>query len=425
MRSGIGWVDFSSEHRDRVRSVIDLLATPGVVDELGVGVIRDAFADELFPGISTIQTRPKYLLIVPRILKDYANLPDRERKQVTVQEYLSEQEMLCRVKLCERYAGKDVRGIIGITFGTRTDRGVLRPPSSVYWNGLSQFGILRPDISIEEYGRRHSGKRLASSMLYEETTQLRSDDADAEDVGASPVSLLPEDANWQENLSITLGKEEAQFLCEKIGANLDDHLLGQIMRNPKAIEEVALLDDTAPFSHLLELPSIKNLKDQRLLRTIYLADSFWQLLFGAHVRYNLLLQDMYGDEAGQHELSGSWDAWLDGIQSFDWNAWNMDEVWQLVTKRGGHLHPWTRRFIDRWIGAVHDNVPAEKYDEIVRKQEYANKRSRARLHTKSTDIALNGWIGLRALAYRLPQVRTMALDIHRALSGEADPDAGL
>ena len=52
MTSSIGWIDFSSEHRDRVRTVLALVAEKGVVDELGIGVLRDTFA----PGISTIQT---------------------------------------------------------------------------------------------------------------------------------------------------------------------------------------------------------------------------------------------------------------------------------------------------------------------------------------------------------------------------------
>ena len=53
--------------RDRVKSVIDLLSTPGVIDELGIGVIRDVFSDSLFPGVSRIQTRDKYFLTIPRI----------------------------------------------------------------------------------------------------------------------------------------------------------------------------------------------------------------------------------------------------------------------------------------------------------------------------------------------------------------------
>ena len=61
----IGWIDFSPDHRDRVAAVLDMLKPEGVVDELGIGSIRDAFADQMFPGISTIQTRAKYFFIVP------------------------------------------------------------------------------------------------------------------------------------------------------------------------------------------------------------------------------------------------------------------------------------------------------------------------------------------------------------------------
>jgi hypothetical protein len=58
--SSIGWIDFSSEHRDKARTVLDLLKKRGVVDELGMVVIRDAFADRMFLGISTIHTRENY-----------------------------------------------------------------------------------------------------------------------------------------------------------------------------------------------------------------------------------------------------------------------------------------------------------------------------------------------------------------------------
>ena len=78
--SSIGWVDFSSEHREKVKSVIDLLSTPGVIDELGIGVIRDSFSDSLFPGVSTIQTRAKYFLTIPRIFKDYEKLSTKKRR---------------------------------------------------------------------------------------------------------------------------------------------------------------------------------------------------------------------------------------------------------------------------------------------------------------------------------------------------------
>jgi len=39
----------------------------GTRDELGLGAVRDNLAEALFPGTSTIQTRLRYMLIVPRI----------------------------------------------------------------------------------------------------------------------------------------------------------------------------------------------------------------------------------------------------------------------------------------------------------------------------------------------------------------------
>lgn len=45
--------------------VVDLFREHDTRDELGVGSVRDAFADMLFPGTSTIMTRARYFLLVP------------------------------------------------------------------------------------------------------------------------------------------------------------------------------------------------------------------------------------------------------------------------------------------------------------------------------------------------------------------------
>ncbi|TFJ94342.1 DUF6361 family protein [Lentibacillus salicampi] len=66
----LGWIDYSSEHREKVMAVLDALFAPGAVDELGIGRIRDGFSDIYFQGTSTIQTRAKYFLIVPYLLME-------------------------------------------------------------------------------------------------------------------------------------------------------------------------------------------------------------------------------------------------------------------------------------------------------------------------------------------------------------------
>ena len=70
----LGWIDFSKEDRQKAFDVINLLSEQGAVDELGIGVIRDAFANYFFPGTSTIQTRAKYFLIVPYMLRHNATV---------------------------------------------------------------------------------------------------------------------------------------------------------------------------------------------------------------------------------------------------------------------------------------------------------------------------------------------------------------
>ena len=44
----LGWIDFSKDERNKVLNVIHLLDEPGAVDELGIGAVRDAFADLFF-----------------------------------------------------------------------------------------------------------------------------------------------------------------------------------------------------------------------------------------------------------------------------------------------------------------------------------------------------------------------------------------
>lgn len=65
--SSFSWLDYSTRDREKALEVIDLFKEPGTLDELGIGTVRDALSDRLFPGISTIQTQAKYFLFVPWI----------------------------------------------------------------------------------------------------------------------------------------------------------------------------------------------------------------------------------------------------------------------------------------------------------------------------------------------------------------------
>ena len=69
MPSTLAWLDHDQEARERSQRILALFQERGTQDQLGVGSIRDSFADRLFPGTSTIQTRLRYFLFLPWIYR--------------------------------------------------------------------------------------------------------------------------------------------------------------------------------------------------------------------------------------------------------------------------------------------------------------------------------------------------------------------
>lgn len=73
----IGFIDFSQGERNRILSTLRLLGDQTALDELGIGSVRDAYADLLFPGISTQQTRAKYFVLLPYLFAQGEQLVQR------------------------------------------------------------------------------------------------------------------------------------------------------------------------------------------------------------------------------------------------------------------------------------------------------------------------------------------------------------
>ncbi|CAN5880818.1 hypothetical protein BH18ACT11_BH18ACT11_27740 [soil metagenome] len=69
MNSTFTWLDYSERDRRRMVDVIEALQETEARDELGIGGVRNAMADKLFPGTSTLQTRVRYFLFVPWVYR--------------------------------------------------------------------------------------------------------------------------------------------------------------------------------------------------------------------------------------------------------------------------------------------------------------------------------------------------------------------
>ena len=109
MASAFGWLDHSEQQRRQMLEIVDLFREKGTLDELGIGAIRDAFADRFFPGTSTLHTRARYLLFIPWILTGL------ERKRVPSARFdeRARWDQATLVRALE--AGGESEGVIGIS----------------------------------------------------------------------------------------------------------------------------------------------------------------------------------------------------------------------------------------------------------------------------------------------------------------------
>lgn len=426
--SAIGWIDFSSEHREKVKGVLDLLNGPGVVDEMGIGTIRDSFSDTLFPGISTIQTRAKYFLTIPRIFQDYKKLNLAERRRSSLADYLKDKENACMDSLNHNHLNDPQYGIIGATFaGTQGE--VQRKPSSVYWNGLRVFGLIKTRLSLQEFSRTFANPNTPLQDLIIGTYDSKGDDADALESSGPVINTPPYADDWLDHLNLHLTFEEATFLTSQIGARVPQSLLGQILLNNN-LRRIFIEQST--LASLCEEPAFIEALGKELQRTLLGARDFWQLLEGAHIRYNILLQKRHGTETKRLEFETRWIEWTNCMAHFPWHSWDTERLWQLAHQQNHQIQGFTKRFVCEWIQTVQQAMQGlaegstqglmksatwdlEALDTLVINQECANKKSRARLKL-SADEQISKWIGIDALDYRYTQAQTIVKDIDRGLS---------
>ena len=73
----LAWLDYSEADQRRAREIVALFSQRESRDELGLGRIRDALSDTLFPGTSVLLTRARYLLFVPWLFREGARRGSR------------------------------------------------------------------------------------------------------------------------------------------------------------------------------------------------------------------------------------------------------------------------------------------------------------------------------------------------------------
>lgn len=231
----LGWIDFSRTERNKVLSVLDLLleGEEGSLDELGIGPVRDGFANRFFPGTTTLQRRAKYFFLVPYILKDLEHESETDPRSVL--HLLDERERECAEQLLK---GKDTDGIIG-SISLKKGKWVKQTPTDIYWSGLRSYGIFTSEggISLNEYIRavcmqkQEKADIVKSGNRNDQTEEKDADDNSAG--GLSPIQFwnIPTyKRNWKKNLSIKLTPKEGAFLKKQIIGRYPDSMLAYVLK---------------------------------------------------------------------------------------------------------------------------------------------------------------------------------------------------
>lgn len=409
----IGWIDFSPSDRNKVKNVLALLAEPGTLDELGIGQIRDAYSDLLFPGISTIQTRAKYFILVPRILRDYERMSAYEKKRVGyAQAYLQKQENLIAQFLVEK--NKDAVGIIGST--AVHSGGVKRRPSAVYWNGLRTFEIVKTDLSLADFCRTID----RDDDSYGDG--IETDDAtDDKDVSRrNSLCKIPDrDPNWMAlpNLDLSLSKKEAQFLKDKItGARgISNSVISQLLKSDLLDKVLASTDgiEDIDFDLLVEQVRLEKRIDDRCKLNLTKAQEFSLAMEGPHILYNILLARNNQHDEKLELYEKEYRFWLDKVLAK--NLFEADNVRTWVDhldSMGARISPSARDFVIRFGQLILQSANRVQIEGCISKRSKQNKGDKSYLMRRLNN---EGWVGMRRLTYRWGTARNILRDIQGGL----------
>lgn len=397
----LGWIDFSKEDRQKALDVINLLSEQGAVDELGIGIVRDAFANYFFPGTSTIQTRAKYFLIVPYILREA--LDGRYGKDVNrILRAIDAEEKDCGIKLLE--ANPKAEGVIG----TRVlPKGwVARKPSDIYWNGIRTYGIFcNYGLSISEYVSLAMKLNIQKSYAKlgnrnDAAEENEKDDSDAGDIMNVSFWNLPiYHDNWRDNLAIELTNEEALYLDKQIQKGAKGTLLEYVLKN--RIDMNKYEDFAAMATDLSEKV------EEKLAYMMKLACEFNNLVYMARVRFNVMLSE----EENEVAIS-EWDRLKPQVK----RRANVD-LSAVFNELGLH-NLGTYLFLSK-LQEAFKALDIDAADELIKKRERQLKGiNRAKLN-RTKEFEHSKWVGGGELDYRFSNAKRIINDIY---SGEVSSD---
>jgi Family of unknown function (DUF6361) len=382
------WLAFSEREQQRAQDLAGSLSERETRDELGIGSIRDAIADRLFPGTSTIQTRARYFLFLPWIfqeLEQRAKGGSRERSD------RAERDLIRALR-----QSNDTQGLIG-----GTTAAVQRLPSSVYWNGLAVLGIRRVHQPLSAYYRWLDDPRRAS--------RVGADDDGTAIEGVVRTwwdRLPPAPAQFPDSATFALTGAESQYLSGRAIGATPQHptMLGFLFEAGRADARAAF-----PWEHPQRSAMPDSVRDD-----VDVAKHFSLFHYGAALLFNYLI----AEARDEPETADAYRAGLEKWQPEATTAmahFDLHRVWQLSPRASSRA----KRFIEAWVVEVKraDGSPIaddQRARRLVRSREIRVKGSTRSRIANPHRVLWNGASGSGRLDYRWgSSVQQIGLDVAR------------
>ena len=400
MSATLTWLDLTASDRDRMRQVLDFFKEQGTVDEMGLGSLRDALSEALFPGTSTIQTRLRYALFVPWI---YRQLEARRVAASDMSAQLQKAELDLIGPLLENGTSQGV-------IGERSRGSLARRPSSVYWTALVRWGLFMHERPQGWYHTHFAslvrGRGAAAAADDPGIVQTRQPNWHPRMPG--PPAMFPQEASFD------LTRNEAVFLQGRLEERCAGTLLAWLAREGSdAPADGCFWDDSAATR------AGADIRDR-----IELARRFSLHVEGMPLLYNLLLAERFRTEHGGDEAP------IDRYRReiAEWAAREAEEdshdpgpLWSFAASRKVRVPGPQRLFVEAWSRRLVDIDPAALPEDrqmrsLIETRERQLKGPRARLCNPARLLDWNGRVGVGRMTFRWGRVHRMLLDLHEGLA---------
>jgi hypothetical protein len=401
--SAFVWLDYSEHERRKMLDIVDLFREHDTRDELGIGSVRDTFADLFFPGTSTIMTRARYFLIVPWI---YQRL-EKQRissTQIVERGRRAETELIDTIELSDDSDGN---------IGTLAGHALKRLPSNIYWQGLGVWGIRNFQGSQAQY---HLSLDRYYMQLTRHGTRISERDNEHDDLITSNWrgGLIAPPSDFPKGCTLRLTHREAVYLAERIrlGPMTSRSLLAELIFQGRRSGNV-------PF--VWQHPYVETLPTN-LRELLDHARHFSEVMHGAQLLYNLMLAEQAQRKDDVTRYRNGFAEWVQLLEKRArvFSSWNRERFWELVRGANPRISVRTRDFINAWLdlalsggaSTLRDNRSARS---LIRDRERSLKKNLARIDNPRAQELWQGASGNAQLEYRWGITQRLLEDIFIAL----------